>query len=142
MFVVEKINVLAKECLQKKAKFSKYNSLIYFEKSDNFFSKYIGKLGNLFLCDKKLVSKAEEITKNNQVNINEINSEAMLLIDESLKSNKLIFSNDNLLTKSLKALKYDKNEEAEKYQIILNNYEKILFLVIKKRKLQNVLLIL
>ena len=126
MFVIEKINVLAKECLQKKAKFSKYNSLIYFEKSDNFFSKYIGKLGNLFLCDKKLVSKAEEITKNNQVNINEINSEAMLLIDESLKSNKLIFSNDNLLTKSLKALKYDKNEEAEKYQIILNNYEKIL----------------
>ena len=134
MFIVEKINELAKECLQKKEKFSKYNSLIYFEKSDNFFSKYIGELGNLFICDKKLVNKAEEIIKNNQVNINEINSEAILLIDESLKSDKLIFSNENLLTKGLKDLKYDKNEEVEKYQIILSNYEKILSGFISEKK--------
>ena len=126
IFVVENINELAKECLQKGAKFSKYNSLIYFEKSEYFFSKYIGKPDNLSICDQKLVRKAEEITKSNQVNINEINSGTMFSFDESLQSDKLISSNNILITKDLKGLKYDKDEETERYQIILSNYEKIL----------------
>jgi len=126
MFVVEKMNELANECIQKRAKFCKYNSLIYFERSDYFFSKYIGKPGNLDICEQKLVEKAKEITKNNQVNINEINSGAILLLDECLKSGKLIKSNNTLLTKGLYGLKYDNNESIERYQIILSNYEKLL----------------
>ena len=125
MFLVERINELGKECLEKRAKFCKYNSLIYFEKSENIFSKYIGKPGNLSICDQKLVDKAKEITKSNKVYINEINSGAILLFDESLKSGKLISSNYTGLTKGLYGLKFDKDEDAEKYQIILNNYEAI-----------------
>ena len=126
IFVVEKLNKCAKEYLKKNVKFCKYNSLIYFEKSEYFFSKYIGKPDNLSICDQKLVRKAEEITKSNQVNINEINSGTMFSFDESLQSDKLISSNNILITKDLKGLKYDKDEETERYQIILSNYEKIL----------------
>jgi len=134
MFVVEKINKLGKECLEKRAKFCKYNSLIYFEKSESFFSKYIGKPGNLSICDQKLVDKAKDITNSNKLYINEINSGAILLFDESLKSGKLIQSNDTMFTKSLYGLKFNKDEEAEKYQIILSNYEKILSEFIQGKK--------
>ena len=134
MLVVEKINELGKECLKKRVKFCKYNSLIYFEKSEYFLSKYIGKPGDLSICDQKLVSKAIDITKSNKILINEINSGAILLFDESLKSGKLIQSNDTMFTKSLYGLKFNKDEDAEKYQIILSNYEKIYteFIYIKK----------
>ena len=126
IFVVEKINERGKECLQKRAKFCKYHSLIYFEKSESIFEKYIGKPGNLSICDQKLVSKAKEIIKSNKVYINEINSGAILLFDESLKLGKLISSNNTFFTKDLIGLKLDKNFDEEKYQIILSNYEKIL----------------
>ena len=126
MFIVEKINKLGKECLEKRAKFCKYNSLIYFEKSESIFSKYIGKPGNLSICDQKLVDKAKEITKNNKIYLNEINSGAILLFDESLKSGKLIMSNHTMFTNNLNGLKLNTDEDVEKYQIILNNYEKIL----------------
>ena len=126
MFIVEKINERGKEYLQKRERFCKYNSLIYFEKSEYLFSKYIGKPGNLDICNQQLVNKAKEITESNQLNINEINSGAMLLFDKSLESDQLICSNNTFLTYQKKGLKYDKNEDTEKYQIALSNYEKIL----------------
>ena len=133
IFVVEKINKLGKECLEKREKFCKYYSLIYFEKSEYFFSKYIGMPGNLSKCDQKLVSKAKDIINSNKLYINEINSGAILLFDESLRSGKLIskytmFSHDKL------GLKLNINEEAEKYRIILNNYEAILSKFISDKK--------
>ena len=126
IFVIEKINERGKECLKNRAKFCKYNSLIYFEKSESIFSKYIGKAGNLSKCDQKLVNKAKEITTSNKVYINEINSGAILLFDESLKSGTLIKSNNTGFTGGLYGLKFNKDEVAEKYQIILNNYERLL----------------
>ena len=134
IFVVEKINKLGKEYLEKREKFCKYYSLIYFEKSEYFFSKYIGKPGNLSICDQKLVSKAKDITNSNKLYINEINSGAIFLFDESLKSGKLIQLNDTMFIKTLYGLKLNINEEVEKYQIILNNYEKILSEFIQEKK--------
>ena len=122
LFVVEKINELAKECLQKRAKFCQYYSLIYCEKGEYFFSKYIGKPGNLSICDQKLVSKAEEINKRNQMYIKDINSRAILFFYEVLESDKLIFSNKTGYTICFCVLKYNKDEEEEeKCQIILSN---------------------
>ena len=39
-----------------------------------------------------------------------------------------------MITKDLKGLKYDKDEETERYQIILSNYEKILSEFIQGKK--------
>ena len=110
--------------LKKNVKFCKYNSLIYFEKSKNIFSEYIGKPSNLAICEKRLVSKAKEIAESNHIYINEIKTGAILLFDESLRSGKLI-SNYSMFTHDKYSLHLNINEEAEKYQIILSNYEKI-----------------
>ena len=104
--------------LKKNVKFCKYNSLIYFEKSDYFLSKYIVKLSNLSICGQKLRDKARDIIISNKVYINEINSGAILLLDESLKAGKLIQSNNYGYTIPIFIPHLEINEELEKYQII------------------------
>jgi hypothetical protein len=58
--------------------------------------------------------------------ISDINSGAIVLIENSLKSKQLIQSNMTGFTSTLLGLKLSPTDEAEKYQIILSNYEKML----------------
>ena len=136
LYAVEQLNERGKECLQKKMKFCKYNSLIYFEKSQCLFIKYIGKASNLAICGGKLMNKAKDLFKSNHIYINEINSGAILLFEESLKSGKLILSNETGFTKDLLNLKFEPNQDGEKYQIILGNYEKMLSEFLTEKTLQ------
>ena len=136
LYAVEQLNERGKECLKKKVKFCKYNSLIYFEKSKCLFIRYIGKVTNLAICGGKLMNKAKELFTSNHIYINEINSGAILLFEESLKSGKLILSNETGFTKDLLNLKFEPNQDGEKYQIILSNYEKMLSEFFTEKALQ------
>jgi hypothetical protein len=136
LYAIEQLNEHGKECLEKKVKFCKYNSLVYFEKSQCLFMKYIGKVSNLAICGGNLMNKAKELFKSNHLYINEINSGAILLFEESLKSGKLIKSNETGFTKDLLNLKFEPNQDGEKYQIILSNYEKMLSEFFTEKTLQ------
>ena len=115
-----------KELLTRKKKFCRYQSLIFFEKSLSFYKKYISDFKNLLTCSKDIREKCKNLVAVSQDYINDINSNAILLLDESLKPDKLITSNQTGFTNNLIGLKLSIKDQEEKYQIVLNNYEKML----------------
>ena len=123
---IEQLNECGKNCLKERKPFCKYHSLIYFEKADAYFKKYIVDFKNLAVAGKVLLEKCKSQRAVSLTYIADINSGAVLLYELSLKSNKLIQSNMTGFTSTLLGLKLSPQEEAEKYQIILSNYEKML----------------
>ena len=123
---IEQLNECGKKCLIERKPFCKYRSLIYFEKAEAYFKKYIVEFKNLAVAGKKLSEKCRSQRAVSLTYIADINSGAVLLYETSLKSNKLIQSNMTGFTSTLLGLKLSPQEEAEKYQIILANYEKML----------------
>ena len=123
---IEQLNECGKNCLKERKPFCKYHSLIYFEKADAYFKKYIVDFKNLSIARKVLIDKCRSQRAVSLTYIADINSGAILLDEASLKSNRLIQSNMTGFTRTLFGLKINPNEEAEKYQIILSNYEKML----------------
>ena len=126
LIVMEQLNECGKNCLQEKKKFCRYQSLIFFEKSLSFYKKYISDFKNLLTCSKDIREKCKNLVAVSQDYINDINSNAILLLDESLKPDKLITSNQTGFTNNLIGLKLSIKDQEEKYQIVLNNYEKML----------------
>ena len=123
---IEQLNECGKKCLAERKKFCKYHSLIYFEKAETLFKKYIGEIKNLAAVGKSIMDKCKNQRAISVTYISEINSGAIVLIENSLKSKQLIKSNMTGFTSTLLGLKLSPTDEAEKYQIILSNYEKML----------------
>ena len=126
VYAMDQLNNRGKECLEAKKEFCKYNSLIYFEKSNMLFLKYINKASKLAASNRDLMKPCKEINKISLIYINEINSGAILLFEESLRSGKLIESKNTGFTASLRNLQLTGKQNSEKYQIILSHYEKML----------------
>ena len=124
--VIEQLNECGKKCLAERKKFCKYHSLIYFEKAETLFKKYIGEIKSLAAVGKKIMDKCKNQRAVSVTYISDINSGAIVLIENSLKSKQLIQSNMTGFTSTLLGLKLSPTDEAEKYQIILSNYEKML----------------
>ena len=124
--IIEQLNECGKKCLADRKPFCKYHSLIYFEQADTYFKKYIGEFKSLAICAKPIMEKCKNQRAVSLTYISDINSGAILLVENSLKSNKLIQSNMTGFTSALLGLRLSPTDEAEKFQIILSNYEKML----------------
>ena len=124
--VIEELNNCGKKCLAERKKFCKYNSLKYFEKAYSIFTKYIGTFQNMSTCSIQIKKKCKEEIALSDSYINDINSNAILLTPDSLKSDKLIIPAGTGFTNNLWGLQLSKTDEQEKYQIVLANYERML----------------
>ena len=124
--VMHELNECGKQCLQEKKKFCRYYSLLYFEKVNFFFKKYIEDFRKLTTCSKELMTKCKNELVVSQSYINDINSNAIILLDESLNPDAIIKSNNTQFTQNIFGLKIPLKDEQEKYQIVLGNYEKML----------------
>jgi len=124
--VMTKLNECGKKCLEEKKKFCRYHSLLYFEKSNLYYKKYIGVLKKLVICSKEIVDKCKEQVKYNNILINQNYNGAFILYEDSLRTGELIQSKDSGFTNNRLALHLSPQEDNEKYQIELNNYEKML----------------
>ena len=124
--VIEELNNCGKKCLEERKKFCKYHSLIYFEKANSYFKKYICDFKNTMTCKKEVRERFKNQIALSESYIKDINSNAILLTPDSLKSDMLIKSNMTGFTNNLLGLKISPKDEIEKYQIVLTNYEKML----------------
>ena len=122
---MEKYNECGKNCLKDMQKFCRYYSKNYFEKSLLFFKEFIIDIKNLLKnCPKKIYDNCKLQLDTSRIYIEDINSDAILLCSDSLKLGKLIVTGTGFTIKE-KGLKYGLQEEKEKYEIVLENYEKI-----------------
>jgi len=119
--IMEQLNKNGKKCLGEIKKFCKYHSLLYFEKSNFFYKKYIEDN-----CSKQTRYKCRELVKYSSIIISQINSGKILLCEDSLRSGELIKSVYTGVPNNRLALELSPQDDTEKYQIILNNYENIL----------------
>ena len=126
--VIEELNNCGKKCIEERKKFCKYNSLKYFEKAFSIFKRYIGSFSNsnISRCNVKTKTKCKSEISLSESYINDINSNAILLSEDVIKSDQLIQSTGSGFTSGLSGLKISEMDEQEKYQIVLANYEKIL----------------
>ena len=124
--VIEELNNCGKKCLGERKKFCKYNSLKYFEKAHLIFTKYIGTFANMSTCSPQIKAKCKSEVALSDSYIKDINSNAILLTPDSLKSDKLVISAGTGFTNNILGLQVSKEDEQEKYQIVLANYEKML----------------
>ena len=128
--IMELFNEYGKNCLKGKKKFSKYNSLIYFEKSNNLFKKYINNLSNLIKngCDIKIHKNCKHQVDMSKNYIADINSNIILLCEDALKNLKLISTGSGWtkMQKNMTLNTDNSNDENEKYQIVLETYERML----------------
>jgi len=122
LFVVKDINKCGKKCLEKGKDFCKYYCLIYFERVNILFNKYIINIKVIPLELKKNFKKEFEI---NLSYINDLTNGAVLLLEDSIKTGKLINIFSDILQKKNDFI-FRLKEEKIKYEIILQNYEKIL----------------
>ena len=120
VFIMEKFNECGVNCLKEMKKFCRYNTLKYFEKTKNLFTKYIGDIKRL-MFDNQIKEKCLLQMKICKEYIDDINSYIILLCEDAIKFNKLISSGTGLTEK--KKLLLDENE---KYQMILETYEQML----------------
>ena len=120
LFVMKKFKDCGEDCLKKMQKFCRYNSLKYFEKTKNIFSKYIGDITDL-LFDNKMKEECEILINTCSDYIDDINSYIILLCEDAIKFDKLISSGTGLTTKKKVLI-----DEDETYHIILETYEKML----------------
>jgi hypothetical protein len=107
-------------------KFCRYHSLLYFEKSNLYYKKYIGDTKKLAICSKQVTDKCKEQVKYGNILISQIHSGAILLCEDSLRTGELIQSTGTGFTNNRLVLQLSPQDDNEKYQIVLNNYEKIL----------------
>lgn len=77
------------------------------------------------ICHKQIIEKCKLQHEICKIYIEDINSDAILLCEDSLKIGKII-SKGCGFTKKIKNLSYGLNEEKEKYELVLENYEKML----------------
>jgi hypothetical protein len=124
--VMEQLNECGKKCLQEMKKFCRYHSLLYFEKSNLYYKKYIGDTKKLAICSKQTTDKCKEQFKYSNILISQIHSGAILLCEDSLRTGELIQSTGTGFTNNRLVLQLSPQDDNEKYQIVLNNYEKIL----------------
>ena len=126
VMVIEELNNCGKKCLEERKKFCKYYSLMYFEKAYSFFKKYIVDFKNMMTCSKDIREKCKSQIALSDSYITDINSNAILLYESSLKDGETIKSNMTGFTKNLLGLSISAKDEQEKYQIVLSNYERML----------------
>ena len=125
--VIVQLNEYGKKCLGEMKKFCRYLSLLYFEKSNIYYNKYIIDTKRLAVCSKQTIEKCKEKIIYNNIIIKEFHSGEVLLCEDSLRTGKLIkssnigFANNNIFVMQLSP-----KDDNEKYQIVLNNYETIL----------------
>ncbi len=124
--VLEQLNECGKKCLEEMKKFCRYHSLLYFEKSNLYFKKYIGDVKKLSVCSKAVMDKCKEQVKYSNILISQIHSGAILLCEDSLRMGELIQSTGTGFTNNRLVLQLSPQDDNEKYQIVLNNYEKML----------------
>ena len=118
VFIIEILNMNGKECLQKNREFCKYHSLMYFEQAKSYYDKYLSKITTATLIKevKQRLDKEKQIFEEN---INDINSGAIIFVEESLKRGE-IFDESNITYEPHKTgftynykkfgfLKFDKN---------------------------------
>ena len=129
VFIMEKLNECGINCLKKRKKFSRYNSMIYFEKSVYLFKKYIVDNTKLFAsgCDIKTQKICKDQYKKSEDYIKDINSKIILLCEDALREKKLISSKSGwTIWDKIMNVKANEQNEKEKYQIALETYEKML----------------
>ena len=126
VYIMEQFNNCGKNCLKDMKKFCRYNSLIYFEKSLMFFKKYISDIRSVNkVCHKKIYDNCKLQYEECRIYLEDINSDAILLCEDSIKIGKIISIGCGF-TKKIKGLNYGLKEEKEKYELVLENYEKML----------------
>ena len=144
--ILERLNNYGKEYIKDLQNYSRYNSLIYFEKAKSYFDNYISRLKNLNEYEEEIYNKCSIQIKTSQIYINEINSGFILLSQDAIKHQKLIPSkNKDTLNNYINANKnerdIEKKIEYEKNKLILKNYEKMLENVKGKENIEEVICI-
>ena len=125
VYIMEKFNECGKNCLREMQKFCRYNSLIYFEKALKFYKTYIKDLKNVNkVCHKKIYDNCKLQYEECKIYLEDINSDAILLCQDSIRLGKII-SKGCGFTKKVKGLNYGLKEEKEKNELVLENYEKM-----------------
>ena len=126
IYIIEQLNEYGKQCLKELKKFCRYISLTYFERALMYFKIYIKDEANILRnCQKKYYDNCKLQKEISQKYIEDINCDAILLCEESFTKKKLISAGTGFTYKS-KGLTYGNQEEKEKYEIVLYNYEKML----------------
>ena len=124
--VMVQLNEYGKQCLKEMKKLCKYHSLLYFEKSNLYYKKYIRDTKKLAICSKQTSDKCKEQVKYSNILIKQIHSGAILLWEDSLRTQELIQSTGTGFTNNRLFNQLSPQDDNEKYQLILNNYENIL----------------
>ena len=125
--IMEQLNNRGKQCIKDINNYSRYNALIYFEKSQFYYDTYISKLINLTDCGENIYNKCNIQIRTSQLYIKEINSGIIFLSQDAIKHIKLI---PNVNKNTLNFFNNNENEidniiENEKNKLILENYEKM-----------------
>ena len=136
VFIMEEFNNCGKNSLKEMKKFCKHHTLIYFEKSKQFFEKYIEKIHILGICSTKLHSNCKLQKEISEIYIKDIHSGAILLCEDSLKSGKLI-QTGTLFSLVHNGLIFGNKDEDEKNTYVLQNYEKVLAECQSKREIKD-----
>ena len=126
VFTIEQTNIKGKKCLEERKEFCRYNCLTYFERSYLLFTKYIENISKMGSCPPKLMNNCKEQIRICLLYLDEVRTNSILLLEDSIKEGKLIKSHNSGFTNSTIGLKFTKDEEKEKNEIILQNYEKML----------------
>ena len=126
IYIIEQLNECGKQCLKELKKFCRYNSLTYFERALMYYKIYIKDDGDVIRnCHKKDYDNCKLQKETSQKYIEDINSDAILLCEESFKKKKLISKGTGFSIK-IKGLSFGEEEEKVKNEIVLYNYEQML----------------
>jgi len=125
VFSMEQMNIGGKKCLEERKQFCRYNSLMFFERAYSLFNNYISNITKM-VAYQASYKKCQEELKVCLIYINEVKTGSILLLEDSIKQGQLIKSNNTGFTKSQIGFAFTKEQEAEKNEIILQNYEKLL----------------
>ena len=128
--IMEKLNQYGKECIKSNKPFCKYHSLMYFEQSKSYYDKYLSGIDEGKLPAKELKSLKDQKEMCLDY-INDINSGAIVLLEESFKSGRLfnqeIISTGRGITNDLRRFALGNiQNNIERCKIVLSNYEKVL----------------
>ena len=126
IFTIGDINKCGKKCLEDAKEFCRYNSLMYFERAVLVFNKYIINISNIPIYPLELRKKCKDELGISLPYINDIKTGAILLLEDSIKTGKLISKTGFTNFEIGLGLKFTKKEENIKNEIILQNYEKML----------------
>ena len=136
VIILEKSNEYGIKCLKEKKKFSRYNSMKHFERTNNIFNKYIYDIKNILKkgCNIRIKQKCEEQLQICNKYLNDINSNIILLCEDALKKKQLIFTHSGFSA-------IEKKISNEEYQIVLETYEKMLPQYRNKKNIEEALIL-